>query len=47
VGDRKTKVGIGVAKGADVQAAISKATDVAKKHMIIIPVANDTIPHES
>lgn len=47
VGDRKTKVGIGVAKGADVQAAISKATDVAKKHMIIIPVANDTIPHEA
>lgn len=47
VGDRKTKVGIGVAKGADVQAAIAKATDVAKKHMIIIPVANDTIPHEA
>jgi len=47
VGDRKAKVGIGVAKGADVQAAISKATDVAKKHMITIPVANDTIPHEA
>lgn len=47
VGDRKSKVGIGVAKGADVQAAISKATDVAKKHMITIPVANDTIPHEA
>lgn len=46
-GDRKNKVGIGVAKGADVQAAISKATDVAKKHMITIPVANDTIPHEA
>jgi small subunit ribosomal protein S5 len=46
VGDRKTKVGIGVAKGADVQAAIAKATDVAKKHLIIIPVANDTIPHD-
>ncbi len=47
VGDRKNKVGIGVAKGADVQAAISKATDVAKKHMITIPVANDTIPHDA
>jgi small subunit ribosomal protein S5 len=46
VGDRKTKVGIGVAKGADVQAAIAKATDVAKKNMINIPVVNTTIPHD-
>lgn len=47
VGDRKNKVGVGVSKGADVQAAIAKATDVAKKNMITIPVANDTIPHEA
>lgn len=47
VGDRKNKVGVGVAKGADVQAAIAKATDVAKKHLITIPVANETIPHET
>ena len=46
VGDRKNKVGIGVAKGADVQAAIAKATDVAKKNMITIPVLNATIPHD-
>lgn len=46
VGDGKTKVGVGVAKGADVQAAIAKATDVAKKHLIILPIANDTIPHD-
>jgi small subunit ribosomal protein S5 len=46
VGDRKTKVGVGVAKGQDVQTAISKATDVAKKNLITIPVANDTIPHD-
>lgn len=46
VGDRKTKVGVGVAKGQDVQTAISKATDVAKKNMIVVPVANDTIPHD-
>ena len=46
VGDRKTKVGIGVSKGADVQAAIAKATDVAKKNMITIPVVNATIPHD-
>lgn len=47
VGNRKNKVGVGVAKGADVQSAIAKATDVAKKHLITIPVVNTTIPHES
>ena len=47
VGDRKTKVGVGVAKGADVQAAISKASDVAKKSMITVPVVNETIPHDA
>ena len=47
VGNRKNKVGVGVAKGADVQTAIAKATDVAKKHLVTIPVANDTIPHEA
>jgi len=47
VGDRKTKVGVGVAKGADVQAAVAKATDVAKKHMITIAVDGDTVPHDS
>lgn len=46
VGDRKNKVGVGVAKGADVQTAIAKATDVAKKNMITVPIANDTIPHD-
>jgi small subunit ribosomal protein S5 len=47
VGDRKNKVGVGVAKGADVQAAVAKATDVAKKHMITIPIVNETIPHDA
>lgn len=47
VGDHKTKVGVGVAKGADVQVAIQKATDVAKKNLITIPVVNETIPHEN
>lgn len=46
VGDRKNKVGIGVAKGADVQVAVAKATDVAKKHMITVPIVNATIPHD-
>lgn len=47
VGNRKDKVGVGVAKGADVQTAIAKATDVAKKHLVTIPVVNDTIPHDA
>lgn len=47
VGDRKNKVGVGVAKGADVQTAIAKAADVAKKHMITFPLANDTLPHDA
>ena len=46
VGDRKTKVGVGVSKGADVQTAIAKATDVAKKNMITVPVVKTTIPHD-
>lgn len=29
VGNRKDKVGVGVAKGSDVQTAVAKATDVA------------------
>ena len=47
VGNRKNKVGVGVAKGADVQTAIAKATDVAKKHLITLPLVNETIPHEA
>lgn len=47
VGNRKDKVGVGVSKGADVQTAIAKATDVAKKHLITIPLNGDTIPHDA
>lgn len=47
VGNRKDKLGVGVAKGADVQSAIAKATDVAKKHLVTVPVINGTIPHEA
>ena len=47
VGDRKAKVGVGVAKGQDVQTAVQKATDVAKKNLITIPIVNETIPHDN
>jgi small subunit ribosomal protein S5 len=46
IGDHKNKVGVGIAKGADVTAAVTKATDVAKKHLIVVPIVNGTIPHE-
>ena len=46
IGDGKNRVGVGVAKGADVQAAVAKATAVAEKNMITVPIENDTIPHE-
>src|ERR1700741_2347602 len=46
VGDHKGKVGVGVSKGADVTAAVSKATDVAKKHLVKITMYNHTLTHE-
>lgn len=47
VGNRKDKVGVGVSKGQDVQTAIAKATDVAKKNLITVPIAKETIPHDA
>ena len=46
VGNKKGKVGVGVSKGQDVQPAVAKATDVAKKHLITVPIVNETIPHD-
>ncbi len=47
VGDMKQRVGVGVAKGADVQAAVAKATERAKKNLLTIPIVKATIPHET
>jgi small subunit ribosomal protein S5 len=47
VGDRKTRVGIGIAKGADVTSAVTKATDVAKKSFITVSLYKGTLPHEA
>jgi small subunit ribosomal protein S5 len=46
VGDRKHRVGIGSAKGADVSAAVTKATEVAKKSMVEVSLYKGTLPHE-
>lgn len=47
VGDKKGKIGIGIAKGADVTTAISKAVESAKKNFVTITLYKDTIPHEA
>jgi small subunit ribosomal protein S5 len=47
VGDHKGRVGIGIAKGADVTAAVTKATEVAKKHLNRINLYKGTLPHEA
>lgn len=46
VGDRKGKVGIGSSKGADVTAAVTKATEVAKKNMVKVVLYKGTLPHD-
>lgn len=45
VGDKKGRVGMGVMKGADVQLAVAKATDQAKKNLITVQLVEGTIPH--
>ncbi|HUB93850.1 MAG TPA: 30S ribosomal protein S5 [Verrucomicrobiae bacterium] len=47
VGDHKGRVGIGIAKGADVTAAVTKATEVAKKHLTKISLYKGTLPHDA
>jgi small subunit ribosomal protein S5 len=43
VGDRRGKVGFGVAKSKDVQQAIQKAQDQAARNVISVPVKEGTI----
>ena len=45
VGDKKGKIGFGIAKGADVAQAIEKATRLAKKEILTVPIIDETIPH--
>jgi small subunit ribosomal protein S5 len=46
IGDRRGRVGFGVAKGVDVAMSVEKAFRQAKKNMITVPLVNETIPHE-
>ena len=47
IGDKKGRVGVGIAKGADVQLAIAKAVNDAKKNLIKVEMTDTgTVPHE-
>jgi small subunit ribosomal protein S5 len=46
MGDRKGRIGFGMAKGRDVSTSVEKAQRIARKNMIEIAIVNDTIPHE-
>ena len=46
IGNRKGKVGVGVAKGSDVSDAIQKAYNDAKKNMVTIELDGTTISHD-
>lgn len=46
IGDKKGKIGVGLAKGKDVSQAISKAEKIARKNIIEVPIVKETIPQE-
>lgn len=47
IGDHKGKVAMGIAKGADVTTAVSKAVEAAKRSFQTVVIVNQTIPHEA
>lgn len=47
VGDKKGRVAIGIAKGADVTSAVTKATEAAKKDFLKVNLYKGTFPHEA
>lgn len=46
IGNKKGKVGYGVAKGNDVAGALEKATRLARKNLIEVSIIKGTLPHE-
>lgn len=46
VGDKKGRVGVGSAKGADVTSAVQKAVETAKKDLHQLKLYKGTLPHD-
>lgn len=46
LGNRRGKIGVGIAKGPDVSQAVEKAAADARKNFLILPLKEGTIPHE-
>lgn len=46
VGDKKGRVGVGLGKAAEMQSAVKKATNYAKKHLIEVALKGRSIPHQ-
>lgn len=46
IGDRKGKIGMGVARANEVADAVKKAVSQAKKKMVEVPTVEGTIPYE-
>jgi small subunit ribosomal protein S5 len=47
IGDRKGKVGFGTGKAQEVPDAIKKAIEAAKRNMLVVPMVEKTIPHQT
>ena len=45
IGNRNGKVAMGVGKAAEVQAAVQKATTIAKREILEVAIKNETIPY--
>ena len=46
VGNKKGKIGFGIAKANEISIAVKKAANYAQKHLIDVPIIAETIPYQ-